>query len=561
METIFFEITVIICIASLLSIVFRMLKQPAIVAYIVTGVLIGPLGIFPLKGVEALQTLSQLGITLLLFMLGLELKFKELKSIGKTAVLAGLLQVWFTFFGGFWVARFLGFENLTAIYIGIATAFSSTIIIVKLLSDKKDLTSLHGKIAIGILLVQDFLAVLTLIFLSKNATPAHIDIAQIALIFPKIILLFGLIIYLSRNVFPHITKMIAKSHESLFLFSLAWVFALTAFVSSPFIGFSVEIGGFLAGLALANSHENFQIIAKMRALRDFFITIFFVLLGIEMQFTNISSVIVSAVILSIFVLLVKPLIAMAVVSVIGYKKRTAFFVGVSLGQISEFSLIILFLGRRIGVIQPEAVTLVLFVSIITFIFSTYMMQHTSKLYARMGRYLSLLEQKHPYLENNLSTEELTDLEDHIVVVGGEQMGQSILKALESSGERVVVVDFNPDIITRLKAEKTLSMFGDITDVEIQERIGLRNSKLVVSTVPDLEDNLLLLQAVKQLNKKAVIVVMSLDGDDAKALYKAGADYVVLPQLAGGRHLAKILVDKNHLELIEEYKEKDLAQLA
>lgn len=562
MGNIYFDITVIICLAAVLSILFRMLKQPLILAYILTGIILGPLGLVKLGDTEALHTLGQLGITFLLFMLGLELRLKELKSIGKPVLIVGTLQVWFTFVTGFFLAFVLGLPKVTALYIGIGLAFSSTIIVVKSLSDKKDLNSLHGKLSIGVLLLQDFFAVLTIILLTgmKGSSGGVMLLGSLVWLLVKVFLLFGVIGYLSATIFPRITHALAKSSELLFLFSLAWVFALTAFVTSPYVGFSIEIGGFLAGLALANSAENFQILARMKALRDFFITIFFVILGLEMTFNNIFKVLPLAVVFSFFVLAVKPFLVMVLTGLLGYRKRTSFLVGINLGQVSEFTFILMFLGNTLGYISSEVVTTVLLVGIISFVLSTYLLQHTHHIFKAIQHHLNFLEAKHIAThEQSIDQQVLADMTDHIVLIGGHQMGQSIIHALEETKEQVVVVDFDPDIVKKLQGVGIPTLFGDIADPEIQERVGVDKAKLIISTIPDTEDNLVLIHRLNHENKKAKIVVMAFEVPDAKTLYKAGADYVVLPHLAGGRHLAKLLVD-SHLEDIERFKKKDMEYL-
>lgn len=561
-ESIFFEITVIIVLAAFLTVLFRFLKQPSILAYILTGVILGPLGLFHLQNHDALQTLGQLGITLLLFMLGLELKFSELRSIGKTAIVAGSLQMIATFILGFGLTSLLGFSSTVALYLALALSFSSTIVIVKLLDDKKDLNSLHGKLALGILLIQDFFAVLTIIFLSGSVGGNGGEILMsLLIILLKVIVLFGWIILLSKYVFPKILRKISNSSESLFLLSLAWVFALTAIVTSPFVGFSIEIGGFLAGLALAGSDENYQIVARMKALRDFFITIFFVMLGLEMSVVNLPQAFIPAFVLTLFVLLVKPLLVMVVTSFQGFRKRTSFFVGTSLAQISEFSLIILFIGNQKGVISDSVVTIAILIVMMTFVASTYMIQNANTLYKKSQSFLSILEFKKKRSRHEMDIfGEFDKLEKHIIIIGGHQMGESIIHALKNSEEKILVVDFDPDIVEKLKEKGLSVMFGDISDTEIQEKSGFEKAKLVISTVPDLEDNLLLLEGLRHTNKKATVVVIALENLDAKTLYQAGADYVVLPNLAGGHHLAKILISENHLEMIEKFKAKDLEYL-
>ena len=273
MENIFLDLTVIICIAALLSIIFKLLKQPEILAYILTGIIIGAFHFFQSQNQPLLNTMSQLGITLLLFMVGLEIRISELFSLGKSLIIVSIGQIIFTILGGYLLSLFFGYNYLASVYIATALTFSSTIIVVKLLSDKRDLHALYAKFSLGILLFQDILAILFLIFLSglNQQTGTIESIYNFILIGAKAILLISFIIYLSKHIFPKLIEQIAKSSETLFLASLAWVFGLAALVSSKFIGFSIEIGGFLAGVALANSIANYQIIAKAKILRDFFI--------------------------------------------------------------------------------------------------------------------------------------------------------------------------------------------------------------------------------------------------------------------------------------------------
>lgn len=557
MGNVFFEITIILSLAAFLSLIFRIFKQPLILAYILTGIIIGPFGQLQLGGREFIETLGEFGVTLLLFMLGLELKLTELRSIGKTAATIGAAQIILTFILGFFAATLFGFESLSSLYIATVLTFSSTILVVKLLSDKKDLTSLYGKISIGVLLVQDLFAIFVLIFISEfNLLGiAPFSFENFLPVVAKGILLFGFVIFLSRNVFPILIKSIAKSTETLFLVSIAWVFGLTAIVSSPQIGFPIEIGGLLAGLALANSIANYQIVARVRSLRDFFIIIFFVILGLGTSFENIRNVIWVSLGLSFFVLIIKPLILMTAMGLIGHRKRTSFFTSITLAQISEFSFIVIFLGDRLGYISSEVSSTIILTGIITFVFSNYLIVHLNSLYRIFSPHLSIFEKE----KNQTEILSQKELNDHVVLIGAHRVGKSILQALKEEGENVVVIDFDPDIISGLKDNVT-AFFGDISDLDILERANLEKAKLVISTVPDIEDNLLLIKGLNSANKSAKIIVLAKDTDDAKILYKAGADYVVLPHLAGGRQVAKMLKEKEFEEALEFFKSKDLSYL-
>jgi len=555
-ENIFFEITVVICVAAVLSGIFRLLKQPALLAYILTGILIGPLGLFPLHSPDVLKTMAEFGITLLLFMMGLEIRLSELPIIGRAAILTAVFQIISTASIGFVLASILGLGLLPAIYVGIALSFSSTIIVVKLLSDKKDLRSLYGKISVGVLLIQDFVAILLLIFLSNFNFGGDAIPYQILIISLKAVVLFGWIIFLSNTVFPKIVYHFAKSQETLFLLSLAWVFGLAAFVSSKPIGFSIEIGGFLAGLALSNSVANYQIIAKVKILRDFFIVLFFVLLGLQMNFGNIASQVIPALVLAAFVVLGKPLLTMFAMGFLGFRKRTSFFTGLSLSQMSEFSLILIFTGQKLGQISQNLVSLLTLTAVIAYTASTYLIIDTNKFYFIVSKYIPFFERAKR--SENINVDELGDLKNHIVIIGGEEMGRSIMDVLEEE-EHVVLVDFNPEVVKKKDRKNVHRLFGDIIDTDIQDRAQLGEAKLIVSTISDMEDNALLIRRAKSENKKAKVVVIALDKADARVLYKEGADYVVLPHLAGGRQIAKVLRDDD--ADLKKLREKDFPYIS
>ncbi|MBI4078788.1 MAG: cation:proton antiporter [Candidatus Levybacteria bacterium] len=554
MSGILLEITIILCLAAFFTVLFRILKQPAILAYLLTGIVVGPVGQIQFANTDGLHMMAQFGVTLLLFMLGLELKLSDLRSIGKSAILIGVPQIVFTSLIGYIAALQFGFSVVVSLYIAAALSFSSTIIIVKLLSNKRDLQSLHGKIAIGILLIQDFAAVFILMLLSvfTSAGTHTISTSNIALVFAKATILFSLIIFLSKKIFPIVVDKFAKSEETLLLFSLAFALGLAAFVSSPSIGFSVEIGGFLAGLALAQSLEHFQIAARVRALQEFFITIFFVTLGMDMVINGIGTVLPAVIIFTLFILFGKPLIIMLIMGIFGYRKRTMFLTGIHMGQISEFSLVILFLGNKLSHVPSDVVSLMTAIGIVSFGASTYMSIYANKLYIFAKKYLSIFEIHAVKVAQDIRGDSLEDITDHVALIGANRMGRSILEALQEEGEKVIVVDFDPDIVHELNSKGVVSIFGDIGDLDIQERVKLHKAKLIISTVGDLEDNLYLLHGLAHVKIRPKVIVVARDFTDAKKLYERGADYVVVPHFLGGKHLAKMIKD-NTLEKLDSRK--------
>ncbi|NCP58391.1 hypothetical protein AUJ30_00325 [Candidatus Wolfebacteria bacterium CG1_02_39_135] len=553
MSTGIFELSIVILIAAGLGIAARIFKQPIILAYIFSGVAIGIFGFFHLANKELFQIFSELGIMFLLFLIGLEINYTSLKLVGKASVLVGLVQIVFTFIPGFYIARFFDFNFLQSAYIAIALTFSSTIIVIKLLSEKRDTNSLYGKISIGFLLVQDFVAILILIFLAGIESEKGIVFNDIFLTTLKGLGLFILMLYLGRKILPLMLDKISRSQELLFLTSLAWCFGIATVVVKA--GFSIEIGGFLAGLALANSSEHFQISAKIKSLRDFFILIFFVILGSSLIFSDFSGLTLPIIIFSLFVLIGNPLIVLIIMGLMGYRKRTSFLCGVTTTQISEFSLILAALGLKLGHLNEKVVSLITAVGIITITLSTYLIIYAEQIFQRLSKFLSIFERRFKKAEyyGELS------FSKPIVLIGGHRIGQNIANHLDK--EDVLIIDFDPDVIAQMRKQGYNVIFGDIADSEILERANLKSSRLIICTSPDLEDNLRLLNEISSnvegIKNKPKIILRAEDEKDAKFLYKQGADYVLLPYLTSGQYLGRSITVDPELKILEQLKNKDL----
>lgn len=541
-------------ISAILSIILKQFKQPSVLAYIFTGIILGSFFVLSKEEKESIHFLSELGVTLLLFLLGLELRLGELKNVGKVAVITGVGQIVFTTTIGVLINLLLGFNFIASFYIAFGITFSSTIVIVKLLSDKKELNTLHGRISIGFLLVQDFFAILALVLLTSfsiGESPSFFDVISILL---KAFFLFYFIIALSQTIIPWIVSKISNNHEILFISSLAWVFSIAFVVSSPFIGFSIEIGGFLAGLALSNSLESTQIVSKVKSLRDFFIVIFFVSLGAGMQFAQIIEVIFPAIVLSIFILIGNPLIVMIIMGLLGFKSRTSFMAGLTVAQISEFSIILLYLGQKLGHVGSAEVSMVTMVGIITFTISTYMILNSRNLYNSLKNFLKIFE-KTTYLNNEdkygeysiVSHSKVNNINNKqkifdIVLIGAHRMGQIILEQISNYKDKILVIDFNPDVVKSLGKKGFNVLFGDIADNEIQEKANLYSAKLIVSTVPDFEDNLILANYLRNRDTGCKLFVTAHDSTSAEQLKKLGVDRIIMPYAFTGKYLGRSIVN-------------------
>lgn len=545
MAELFFSIFAIITIATLGAFLARLFKQPLIPAYILTGVVLGPAVLGLATNMEVIRFFSEVGIAFLLFVVGLELNFKKLKTIGLAATIGGSLQIFLVFLAGFIVSVILGFYYLEAVYIALIIAFSSTLVVVKLLSDEKEIDTLHGKIIIGILLVQDVAAILALPLLSSlnNLSPAYFLIAL-----GKGALIFVIAIILSRLLFPELFKFAAKTRELLFLVSLTVLFLFAMLAIN--LGLTVAVGGLIAGLTLANLPYNYEIVSKVRPLRDFFATLFFVSLGMNLTFGGSSNLLLPLVITLVLVIVFKPLILMVLINFFGYANRTSFLASVSLAQVSEFSLIIAAQGLLLGQISQNIFVIAVLLSIITISMSAYFIHYDSKLYSKLERPLKFLNYLHRD-KTRIGFESPAN-KYNAVIIGCDRIGHTILNNLLKLKKSVFVVDFNPDIVKDLVEQKIPCLYGDINDADILDRINMEKTDLFISTIPDIESNIYLLKEIKVLNKNAITFVTATNVDDALKLYEYGADYVILPHFLGGDQASLLLEQsmKNFKQLLK-----------
>ncbi len=560
MENIFLELSLILMLAAGCALLVHFFKQSSIIAYIVAGLLLGPLGLWQLRQGDFLHALSQIGITLLLFMVGLELDITQLKKIGRRVLLAGVFQILATTLLGFGFCVTLKFSLLASLYIALALTFSSTIIVVKLLSEKRDLQSLYGRLVVGIFLTQDFVALIILMILSSGSQGATFSLplwGQIIFTLCKALLLGLVIAGLSKFIFPRLLKFIGKSDELLLIFSLAWALGFALFVQLPVIGFSLEIGGFLAGLALSNSSWHHEISGRIRSLRDFFIMIFFVVLGSQISLVGIGAVILPAVGLSLFVLIGNPLIVLIILSLLGYKPRTSFFVGVTVGQVSEFSLILVALGAKLGHLSPDVVSLVTLVAIITIALSSYTILRVENIYLWLSGLLSWFDFTGGSAEKHLH---VSSLRGHIVLLGAHSTGKELADNFLKHKVKFLIVDFNPDVAEQYAKAGVPVVCGDASDPYIQELAGFRHARMIVSTLPDLHDNLGVVESVKNKQLKVKLIIMAQNENDAKLLYKHKVDYVLLPHYINGLHLSKILKHPNPFRQLTTLRHEHLKAL-
>lgn len=542
----FAEISIIIVIAAIVAGVMRLLRQPIIISYIITGLLVGPYLFNIIQDTEIVNVFAEIGVALLLFIVGLGLNPRLIKEVGGVAFAAGISQVAFTSLVGFFVCRILGFLPLESMYLAVAFSFSSTIIIVKLLSDKQALQKLHGKIALGFLLVQDVIAMFLLIFISALSQGESIS-RLVGVITLQGLALALASVFASLYLLPRLSNFFTSSSEFLALFSLAWGLGLASLFYK--FGFSIEIGALIAGITLSVSPYAVEISAKMKPLRDFFLILFFILLGSKLAIGDIRELLVPALLFSLFILIVNPLIMMIIMGALGYRKRTGFLTGLTVAQISEFSLILIMLGIRVGDLDEYALSLVTLVGLITIAISTYLILYAEKLYSYLAPALSFFERRQVRKETRAPK-----ITYSAILFGYNRIGYDFTKTFKKLRYDFLVVDFDPQVIKKLNLENIACVYGDVDDGEFLAELPLNNLRLAVSTIPDFQTNLLLIKTMRRVNKKIIMMVVSHNINEAEELYQAGASYVILPHFLGG-NFASALIAKHGLSVKKYSREK------
>lgn len=556
MNNIFIQLAIILSLASALGFITYKLKLPLLIAYLLGGLLLSLLATFDVSKSLALSFLPDIGIAFVLFLVGMELDLRELKSFGKQILTAGILQVIITSTLGTFLAQSFGFNTREALYLGVGLSFSSTLVVVKLLLDRKDLTSLYGKLSVGVLLLEDLLAVIILLGLSSSISFSSFseqNILPIMTFLIKVIILFSLAVVINRYILSAVFKAVSDSGELLFLTALAWCFG---FVTVAIVmGFSILIGAFLAGVALASSPYHFQIQGKIKPMRDFFTALFFVYLGTKVNFSSSLSVYPLILIFSLYAVLIKPIIFLLLFGIFGFRKHTMFQTAINLSQVSEFSMIILLVGFKMGLVSQAALTVIALSSVVSFVASSLMISRSKVIYKYISKSISFFERtKHHILE----AEENSKLSQHVVIIGAHRVGGEIVRFLKKENHPLVVLDFNPNQVEILLAEEIPVIYGDMSDPEVLDILALDDAKLIISTSPDVSDNKTLLEDLKVRHINVPTIVRAETVKDARGLYKLGADFVIIPDVLAGDVLLDML--KDHLNDKSFFKDRPRIEL-
>ncbi len=551
--SIFGELSLIIVIAAVMSLIMRLIRQPLIIGHILTGIIVGPSVLHFVSSTNTIEVFSSIGIALLLFIIGLGLNLKVIREVGKVATVVGVLQVAFTFLIGYVASTFMGLSQTEAIFLAVAWSFSSTIIILKLLNDKKEQARLYGKIATGLLLVQDILATTALVFVTAHSQNNGFAFDNLVGLLIKGWLLGGSLLLIGTFVLPKFHKLLGGSQEFLFLFALAWGFGAAALFEQA--GFSLEIGALIAGVSLAGLPYAQEISSRLKPLRDFFIIVFFISLGTRLVFDSPALALPVILISSFVVIILKPLIVMILMGLLGYTKRTSFKTAMTMGQVSEFSLIFVILGYRSGLVSNDLVAIVTMVALVSIAVSTYLIIYSDKLFIKFEEHLSLFERRKVHIEHEAHNRY------DLVLLGYLKGGHEFLKLFHDLDKPYVVIDYDPDVADILERQKANFIYGDVTDIELLEEVGIEHAKLVVSTVTDHEANTFIVKLMESTNPRAVVICHAEDAIQAGELYELGASYVMVPHYIGSEQISDF-VRRSGLKksVFKKYREKHLKYL-
>jgi len=524
----FLQVAAILALAVAFGGLGLLLKQPLIVTFIGVGILCGPDALGLVHESAILELLADMGIALLLFVVGLKLDLTLVRTMGPVALATGLGQVLFTSLFGYGIALLLGFGGLESLYISVALTFSSTIIIVKLLTDKKEIDSLHGRIAIGFLIVQDILVVVALIFLSSfsgmEGDPAPLGQQFLSVAISGAFFLAAIFL-LMRYVLPPLMGWVARNQELLTLFSVAWAVLLAQ--SGHALGFSHEVGAFLAGMSLAGTPFRETIGNRLTSLRDFLLLFFFIQLGSTLDLSLLGAQVEPALVLSAFVLIGNPIIVMAIMGAMGYRKRTGFLAGLTVAQISEFSLVLAALGVSIGHLTPEGLGLVTLVGLITIALSTYLILYSFPIYNRISNFLGLFERRIPFAEKEQEDEVKTWRYD-VILFGMGRFGSNLAERLVAWNREVLVVDFDPAVVGQWRAMGRHALYGDVDDPDLLEHVPFSTAQWIVLGTPFRQNTVPFIRLLRSRGYEGKIAATATQEGQGRQCLEAGADLILRP---------------------------------
>jgi Kef-type K+ transport system membrane component KefB len=545
------DIAICIIAAWAVAVVSQVARQPLLLAYLVAGFAVGPNGFKWVTNAESIQTISSIGLSLLLFMIGLEIDLKKMLSAGRVITLTAATQILGCMLLGWLIFSFVGpaQNHLEGLYLAVAAAMSSTVIIVKILYDKRELETLAGRVTLGVLVLQD---IATILFLAVQPNLKNPSAGIMLVAVGHVILLLAVAFLASRFVLPPVFKFVARLPELVLVGALAWCFAMAGF--ADYLKLSSAMGALIAGVMISTFPYTLDVVAKVTSLRDFFVTLFFVGLGMIIPVPTMAYIL-----WTLFLCLVLIVSRLATVFPVLYSLRQGYRVSllpaISLCQMSELSLVLLSLGRANGDVSAHTIGIAAFSFAFLAIGSTYAILGNDKLLRLATPWLKQLE-----LHDLDHTAFLTRADTQprrICLLGFSWTASSLLAEIELSRPDLLpdisVIDFNPVVHEKLKQRGIYAVYGDITARDVLHHAGVAQAEVIICSLPNMvlkgANNLRILRQLRELNPNGKIIVHAELLCDVPALYEAGASFVTAPRLLEAVSLLQVLeaAEKNVLE--------------
>jgi Kef-type K+ transport system membrane component KefB len=539
------DISLCIVVAWLLALLARLLRQPLIIAYLAAGLLVGPVGFGWIQDRDTISTLAELGLIFLLFMIGLEIDLKKILGAGREIIVTSFVQV----LGGFVLglaffklvgpARGLG---LDALYLAVCASLSSTVIIVKILYDKRELDTLPGRLTLGVLVLQDLFAIL---FLALQPTLAEPAVGTMALSLVKVVVLVATAMMAGRYALPPLFRAVARLPELVLVGALAWCFLVCTLAHA--LDLSREMGALIAGVVLSTFPYALDVTAKVTTLRDFFLTLFFVALGMSIPRPDLH-VLLWAGAFSAFLVASRLGTVFVPLHLMGLGHRASLLPAINLCQVSEFSLVIIALGVKATHVSPLTEGVVAYAFAFLAIGSSYAIVRNEDLLRRLSPWLRTLGLRDLDEGATPPTEEPGHRARPIQILGFFWTASSLLEELGRRApellKEVSVVDFNPHVNDELRRRGIPVTYGDISQRDTLAHAGVAQARVILCTVPNAllkgTNNLRLVQQLRELNPTARIIAHAELFHEIPKLYAAGADFVSVPRLIEAQELCAVV---------------------
>ena len=548
------DVTIIFGLSIIVLLVSHRLRLPTVVGFLLTGIFVGPYGLRLIKGLHEVEILAEIGVVLLLFTIGLEFSFKEFSRLKKAVLLGGSLQVVLTVAAAFGIVLKLGELPSKAIFIGFLIALSSTAIVLKVFQEKAEVETPHGRTALAILIFQDIVVVLMMLFSPILAgTEGSISTSLFVLLL-KGIAIIGLVVLSARYIVPHVLYQVARTRSrELFLLSICAMGLTVAWLTSS-IGLSLGLGAFLAGLIISESEYSLAALGGIRPFRDVFMSFFFVSIGmlLDVSFVFRNADLIGLLALSVIAL--KTFIVFLVSWILALQLRTAILVSLSLSQIGEFSFVLSRTGVEYGLLGKEMYQLFLSVSVLTMATAPLMIALGPRL-ADFAAKLPMLANlrtgfsKAPVASNRISGNRLRD---HVIIIGFGANGRLLAQAAKAASISYVIIEMNADTVRNERAKGEPILYGDATQEALLEHANIKEARAVVIAVYDPVATRHIVQSARELNPKVHVIARTRFISEVESLYALGADEVIPAEFETAveifvRVLVQYLIPQNEIE--------------